>query len=362
MLIGNDFVFWNPEEDDDAIEVRNLPEDFDQLSEEYMYLIGDHVYSYIGTFPNAVILRDSYPEGGVFGTPEGRTKLMFYDYTDEEIKKAYSSKYIIPKSLFEKMDDIDNIVDTASDSISSYLEDLKLGNNISLSAKQRKYQGGTPYVPTFTTSDDPLERLLKITVTSMRIISAESRNLMENDYEFDNLVSTFEGMTKHVSTDKVLEWCRFLKLDWEFSVYPIEHHDWELDDEVLVTNEYMEWMDIDPLEYKSVFKTPLVENEDPLKRLIKLSLGKMNCPTKFYRDRGDTPYVINNMKSALKNTRQKMKMDYFMKWCNLLGLGFGFQFTRPDGIWYRSVGYDVSTNDPDDYAMRVVSEVTREED
>ena len=44
------------------------------------------------------------------------------------------------------------------------------------------------------------------------------------------------------------------------------------------------------------------------------------------------------------------------------GILFGFRFTRPDGIWYKTIGYTVDTNDPDGYAMGLIADIIPAED
>lgn len=354
ILLGNRFVFRDPDTGE-GVPVEPLPDDLDKLTEDVMYLVGGHIYDYVGTCPNALELKHAYPDGGAFGRlAKNPNKIIFYDYVDEEHAEPFSVKNIMDQATF---DDIETRMDTSTDAsfvIGRYFQTFDDGNNLAATIKQRQNRDGLPYIPSFRPTDDPLERLLKITVASMKIISAESRNQMDKDYEFDNLVSTFEGMTKHTSIDKIMDWCKFLQLHWEFTVFGLEDHEWQITDDISVSSTQMPWVDIVVEDQKNVFKVELVEDEDPLKRLTKLFLDKMSCPSKFYQNKGSTPHLVNNMKSALKS-KQKMTMKYFMNWCNLLGLGFGFQFTRPDGIWYKSIGYSVTTNDPDRYALDLVS-------
>ena len=91
---------------------------------------------------------------------------------------------------------------------------------------------------------------------------------------------------------------------------------------------------------KRIFKVPLVEGEDPLKRLIKVALIKMNVDLNDYKDKGSTPHLINNMRSALKRS-SKMMMPYFVYWCEILGVDYLLTITDPsDGkTIYADVNY-----------------------
>ena len=357
ILIGGEYVFRNP--DGDLVLVKNLPDNLDELSEDYMYIIGEHVYDYVGTCPNAFQLNKAYPEGGAFGRLEkNKDKILFHDYVNENVASRYSLDYVMPEDAYNNKTNSNNIIDI----VNHYVDTFKAGHNLAdEKIKYKPIRNGYPYVPSFRSTDDPLERLLKITVASLKIISSESRNKMEKDYEFDNLVSTFEGMTKHTSIDKIMDWCNFLNLDWEFYVFGLENQKWTLSEPVMVSSDEMPWVDIDTSNQKEVFKVKLTENEDALKRLVKLFLDKINCPSSVYRSKGSTPHLVNNMMSGLKS-KQKMTMKYFINWCNLLEVGFAFKFTRPDGVWYKSVGYEVTTNDPETYALDLISDIVLDEE
>lgn len=361
ILLGSKYVFWDGETGD-VVPVENLPSDLNDLTEDTKYLIGDTVYDYVGICPNALALKKSYPNGGAFGrlasNPE---RFVFIDYLTEEEARKYVATNIITEQMYDNMTTLGTHVRAASTIIEQYFQTIRDGGNAASKIQQKPNREGFPYVPEFRPEDDPLERLLKVTVASMQIVSSESRNKMDKDYEFDNLVSTFDGMTKHTSIDKIMDWCNFLKLEWEFSVFQVEEHDWQLAEELSVTSSNMPWVSIDDSNQKEVFKVALVDGEDPLKRLVKLFLDKMSCPSLYYHNRGSSPHLVNNMKSALKR-KQKMTMKYFINWCNLLGLGFGFRFTRPDGIWYKTIGYTVDTNDPDGYAMGLIADIIPAED
>lgn len=361
ILLGTKYVFWDPETGD-VVPVRNLPANLEDLTEDTKYLIGERVYDYVGICPNALALKKSYPEGGAFGRLDTNPdKILFLEYSSEEEAEKFSNHNIITNRMYDDMLTLDKNTQNAEKIIEEYFQTFRDGKNLASSIQQKPNRDGLPYVPSFRPEDDPLERLLKITVASMKIISSESRNRMNKDYEFDNLVSTFEGMTKHTSIDKIMDWCRFLNLHWEFTVFPIEEHPWQLKEELSVSKDSIPWVDIDESDQKEIFKVALTEDEDPLKRLTKLFLDRMSCPASHYQNRGSSPHLVNNMKSALKR-KQKMTMKYFINWCNLLGLGFGFQFTRPDGIWYKTIGYSVTTNDPDDYALKLVVDIIPGED
>lgn len=348
ILIGSDFAF---KDDDDVIPVKNLPENLDDLTEDSLYLIGKNIYTYAGVYPNSFELHRDYPEGGVFARMEKNPdKIVFQEFSDDATKEACGIDNITSEHEAKFFEEEGNDPEAL---LIRYFHTFEDGNNMAVRIKQKPMRDGQPYVPSFRRSDDPLERLVKIVVASMKIISSVSRNTLENDYEFDNLVSTFEGSTNHTSILKIMEWCTFLDLDWEFSVFSIEEHKWKLESDLSVSRNSIPSYDIDTSDQKNVFKVKFSEGDDPLKRLTKYFLDVMNCPSSFYRDRGSTPHLVNNMMSALKSS-QKMTMKYFINWCNLLGLGFGFKLTRPDGIWYKTIGYAVSTNDPDPYAMNAV--------
>lgn len=324
--------------DGDSYRVHNIPKERDEdawVPMDY-YIIGDHVYQYIGqstklSAPEGTI----YLDGGIF---------YVNGYSDEDEAEKHrvcnirdSTKY---KSIVSwKHRALDDIAD----------EYINIEDNV-LDGYNILANTGSIYVPQLKDTDDPMERVIKLMVISMKIKLNEKRSSIDKEYAIDNLRSALNGATKNMSILKFLMWCDVLNLDWEFSL--INSPDAitpKLSSPVVISNKNKLTAEIpDDVDDKKIFYVPLVEPEDPLKRLIKVAIWRLQINLKEYKNKGTSSHCINNLRSGLKG-KQKMSIQGMMKWCEILDLMLVIKVTNPEnGTWYKAIGYDMFTNVIDD--------------
>lgn len=307
-----------------------------KLDEDSYYIVGKYVYPYLGEFTSSAQMKRS--RSGGLGLVRG--KLFFQPWETEEELEAHSVKNIVGRDLSKEMITITADPDKL---FQEYTEAWKSGRNLTTKIK-RSVTDDDVYIPTIRDNDCPLELVLKKMIIALKIVSSEERKKVDSDYHYDNMVSSLDGATKHLSILKFLEWAKLLELTWEFSVFDIaDDVEYPLGEIIKVTEADSGWIDIEVPDRKDVYVVPLKEGEDPYKRIIKLALYKKMVPTATYRKKGSTNHQINNMKSALRSD-QKMTSDYFTIWCELLNMGYTIKLTSKTGIWYQAVGYEITTN------------------
>lgn len=334
LLLGTEWV-WRDPNTGTMYPVKELPSSWSQLERDTFYVIGDRIYYYLGEFPEYLKVGNRII--GTFAHCMGEYHIT--QYPNDPKYDAYKVEHVRSKEIYDFMMNTDDVTLAALD----YIDTYKSGDNLVSMIPQMEVAGSI-YVPKIYDTDDPLERITKQMVTHMKIVPAEQRTRLPNDYDFDNLVSSLDGATKHMSIAKFLEWCNLLKVDWEFSIYDLfQNEEYPLGELITVSNRDDKWVDIEIPEDKEYFKVKCVPGEDPYKRLIKIAFDRKNIPNRVYRKNGSTPHQINNMKSALKSA-QKTTSAYFIVWCELLHMGFSFKLTAPNGDWYKTVGYEMSTN------------------
>lgn len=360
MVIGSNMIYRNPMTGD-FYPLRSCPFTTSDLEEGYWYEIGNFVYPYLGKMESSVQFKRDC-EGGI-AIING--EIVFKEWVSDELKERHSTMYVMEKDRVDTLEDQYRNRDYEG-ILKGYKETYDQGNNLAVRIKKRRKVTGDYYKPELCESDYPLDRLTKLMVRSMKIVSSEKRNAMDKEYSFDNLVSTLGNGTLHMSIVKYLEWASLLGWTWEFTVFNLgDDVAYPLKGTITITDTDDGWKDIEESVTKEVFKAPLVRDgkvkgknipfdpdnpyrfEDPFKRLIKLALDSKSVPTNVYRKRGDSPHLINNMKSALKSS-QKMTSRYFIIWCEILDMGYSLKITNKDGIWFKTVGYDVTTNYIDD--------------
>lgn len=319
--------------------VKNIVSGNDVLEEGYYYILGDHVYPYVGKLSNHIQFSKNYTGGIALikGT------LEFQEWKTEDEFKQHTLDHLTSEDLSIDLDRMK----TSQEYIKEYLDAWDDGRNLPSKIRAPYSPLGDIYIPLFRDEDFPLEQILKRMIVAMKIVSSDERKKMSDDYKYDNMVSSLDGATKHTSILKFLDWANLLELDWEFSVFDISGNPYPLGEPIIVTNRDDGWQEIPAPDSKDYFVVPCEMGEDPYKRLIKLALWKKCVPTAYYRKKGGTSHQINNMKSALKS-KQKMTSDYFSTWCELLDMGSSFTLTNKDGIWFKAVGYDITTNYEED--------------
>lgn len=339
-----DKVYVNPH-DGEMYSVHQIDDmtNTEWIEDDY-YIIGQYLYRFIGKDN-----RLSAPKGTIY-VDGGIISVQYYDEDDEEAE-AYHISHIRTKSRYKKMmswgkGSLDDIADGYISMSNNAMDNYNVLANT-----------GSIYVPELKDDDDPMERVMKLMIISMKLKLNEKRGTTEKEYAIDNLRSALNGATKNMSILKFLMWCDVLHLDWEFSLINDPSAKPMLNTPVVISSNK-------PLDIKipetnpdnKIFWVPLVEGEDPLKRLIKIALWVLQVNLKDYRNKGTSSHCINNLRSGLKG-KQKMSIQGMLKWCEILDLILVIKVTNPEtGYWYKSVGYSVSTNVPDDEHASYVEE------
>lgn len=334
MLLMTDPFFCDPLKDL-ALPVIELTrnEINKMLDESHFYLIGDTIYEYVGT---------SSPRKLKPGTIGSINDRYYVEPHTPETKEMYNEKFIISKRQYDERISNEGSIESL---LKVYLDNYKVNNNLLKSGNIKIEPSGEVYMPELDPNDDPLERIIKLMLRHMRLVLNDYRGQFNKKHGLDNIKSALDGATKNMSILKFLSWCNTFGLDWEISVdNDGSHSPAPISKPILLTNkvEYP-WVDI-PVKTSSCYTVPLLVNEDPLKRIIKLALGEKCIDIKDYKQKSPTPHLLNNMKSALES-KQKMSLPYFLNWCEIIDLIYSIKVISPDGIWYKLTGYDMTTND-----------------
>mgnify|MGYP003571241725 CR=1 FL=1 len=335
MIVINDPFFCDPYEDL-CLPVIDLNDTADRplkLDRDHFYLIGDTLYKLVQHRSMSDVRPGTIIQIG--------DKYFVEPYVDEQ-EDLYNKRFIVSKAEYDKRIQMASI----DDMMESYASNYGLNQNIIKSGNIKITPVGEVYMPELESTDDPLERIIKLTLRHMKPVLNEYRGSFDKKHGLDNIKSALNGATKNMSILKFLSWCESFNLDWEITIdnsssgvpNPMQY--------MIVMNNHEEfpWEEI-PEETKECFTVPLSVGEDPLKRGIKLALGQKLIDLKDYRKKSPTQHLINNMKSALKS-KQKMTLPYFLNWCEIIDLKYSFKvLNTDDGVWYKISGFDVTTND-----------------
>jgi hypothetical protein len=338
MILENDAIFCDPRRDLILPVTELTHDDFSsgrpKLDENHFYLIGDYIYRYV---PDATMKN---LEPGTIGKFGGVYYLNPHTETDIE---SYNKQFITTRHQYEERI---NGEDSFEDMMHKYAKNYKANKNIIRSGNIKIVPIGEIYMPDIEPDDDPLERIVKMMIRHMKPVLNEYRGQFAKKHGLDNIKSALNGATKNMSILKFLAWCDTFELDWDIIIDNIDSnvpHPMETQI-VLCNREEYPWEDI-PYEDIEYFTVPLTEDEDPLKRGIKLALWQKKIDLKEYRKKSPSQHLLNNMKSALKS-KQKMTLPYFLNWCEIIDLSYSFRLlNQTDGIWYKITGYDITTND-----------------
>lgn len=303
MLIINNKVKIFDIVDNDTKIISPLPNDFNNMIVGEYYPVGNYVYKFIGSVDKLIDI----PKGTIAVT-NGR---YFINDHDDDGKYRYSVN-----TIFDRNDSDESFEDIVGDYESSYDE----GHNVMKVIKNKLVNSGAVYKPEFNDSDDALQRIIKQMIHYKNIILSDYKENFDKDYILDNLRSSLDGNTTHMTTKKFILWCdKVLYCDWRFSVYDdginVEN---PLNCELVTTNDYLLELD-DDLVSKCNEDIKLDKSDDPLKRLIKCAIIKKNICLKDYKSKGSTGHLLNNMRSTLRN-KTRMSIIYFMNWCEILDL------------------------------------------
>lgn len=337
IFLTKSSIFINPDTGE-HVGVYPVPKDKKRMIPLEYYVIGSHIYKFIGRAYSSKDVKPGsiYVLGDIYCIKE-------YDNDDDKIK--YGVENIVDGDCYERS--ISSWKNTPIDKIAtSYIADYD--SNIMSINKSKLANTGDVFIPELDEADDPMNRIIKLMVLNMKIKLNERRGSFDKEYEIDNLRSGLNGATKYMSITKFLMWCNLLNLDWEFSATNSDDNIMNpLPEPVTITNKNDLWVDIKDVP-KGIFAVELDKDEDPLKRLIKVAIWKKQIRLKDYKSKGSTSHLINNLRSGLKG-KQKMSIQGALTWSEILDFILVIKITNVEtGVWYKTVGYDVYTNVPDD--------------
>lgn len=320
MFIGESehYTFTN-NETGRTLPVYPIPNQFNELKCDRCYVLGDYVYEYIGEINR---MADTKP-GQIFK----RNGRFFINRINPDKQELFSVSNIRH---------IEDEEQSAEKILSQYIYNFNIGNNIAKDNQSKMVTSGETYVPELKDSDDALTRIMKLMIIHKKLILNNYRDNCDKKYSLDNIRSAINGATINMTITRFLTWCDLLHLDWEFHLFdngtdPINPlpYDLKISPSNPLTCDYGD-------EEKGIYKVPLSEDDDPLKRIIKVAIILKHINLNNYRDKGSTPHLINNMRSALKR-KSKMMIPYFIYWCEILGMDYLFRVIDPvDGTVFEA--------------------------
>ena len=325
MVIGENLQMFVPCIGE-TIKVKPFPANKNELEIGCYYPIGEYVYEFIGKV-------DKFKDIAV-------GKIAFVNYKNDYFTNGYTENddnrdyYHITNIRnesheYDDMDDIDAILHGYHDAYSS-------GCNMVKGRRQKITDPDGVFAPELKSTDDALTRTMKQMITHKKIVPSEYRPTMTKEYSFDNMRSALAGSTINMTITKFLAWCNLLDLEWEFMVYDNGEDTLNPLHEVIEINPHKDIVCECGEPERGIFKVPIDDEDDPLKKLIKCAIIKKHMNINDYKDKGSTPYLLNNMRSALKG-KSKMMMPYFVSWCEVLGLSFILRVIDPvDGASFEA--------------------------
>lgn len=320
------------------IHVKALPSNKNEMIIGYYYPIGEYVYKYIGKVDK---FKDIAVGQIAFVNSKKDYFTNAYGDTDDIRDYFHINNIIDINHSYDEDDDIDSLLEGYHDAYSR-------GCSMMKGRRQKVTSPDGVFTPELKSTDDALTRIMKKMITHKRLVPSEYRPTMSKEYSFDNMRSALAGATVNMTITKFLAWCNLLDLEWEFVVYDngLDKIN-PLNDVIEIsTNKDIKCECGEP--ERGIFKVPIEDNDDPLKKLIKCAIIKKHMNINDYKDKGSTPYLLNNMRSALKS-KSKMMMPYFVSWCEILGCSFILRVIDPtDGIvfdaneMYRADDYSIN--------------------
>lgn len=319
MFMNDNMVFMNPE----GIEskVRYLPQDLEDLEKDIYYidLVTMSLYLYVGEVSGIVSL--SCPVGCICKY-NGRF-IINRRKVDPETFDPYSVRRVIVKN-----EESDRSNDTVDSIAARYMMKYEHGLNKVKSVEIKTRNSGNVYIPELKPTDDILTRLIKKMIISKQIILNEYKTEETKDYFIDNLRSALNGTTKNTTISKFLDWCNLLGLYWKVEMFDDPEAKSilsPLNERLVVAKDIFLYEDFGMPE-KGVYKVPLDDSDDPLKRLIKVAVIRKKVVPGQYKNKGSNPHLFNNMMSGLKRN-SKMMLKYFIYWAEILDLAYVITIT-----------------------------------
>lgn len=319
MIIGtgemNNLKFINPAGEE--LLVRELPKDFSKLRYDTMYPIGEYLYRYYGTL-NWRTKQSGKTPGSIFKFGDTYIVVNFDGATDIE-KSFFNVRNVSIED--EDEESLENI-------FIAYANNYVMKNNLVIDNKKKLVDTGNAYIPELKENDDAMTRIMKLMIIHMGVVLTNHKGKFDKEYSLDNMRSAINGATVNMTITKFLAWCHLLDLDWEFRLEDNGTDELNpLSEPIVISNYNTPWIECGESE-EGVFKVPLTEGEDPLKRIIKVCVIKKHMSLADYKHKGSTPHLINNMRSALRRD-SRMMFPYFVYWCEVLGVDYILTLKNP---------------------------------
>jgi hypothetical protein len=93
----------------------------------------------------------------------------------------------------------------------------------------------------------------------------------------------------------------------------------------------------------NVYAPPLRDDDDFLKRSIKLALADKQINLKTYADKFKTPHDRTNKMGALTKST-KMSVNYFTDWCEILGLNYELKLFDNGTDLIKPLSYEITVS------------------
>lgn len=319
-------------------EVLDLPKDLSELVYDNWYIIDGYVYHYIGEITS---IRSIKP--GTISLFNDRYHIEYFS-EDDSLKETYCISNMITH------DEYDSLMSSSTNLeklLEEYCVEYEKGNNLTLQMINTTTVSGDVFMPELKPDDDPFEKVVKSMLLYKKIVLNSRKGSVAKGHVIDNLRSALNGATKNMSITKFLLWNDVLDTDWEIRVFNSDDNiTHPLKDDIWLSNTKDINIDIELSDDKTIFVVKLEQDDDPLKKIIKLALDQKRINPKDYESKSSSAHLINNLKSGLKSkNKQKMTLLYFMTWCELMDMGYSIKITdRETGIYFQVIGYDLYTN------------------
>lgn len=322
MIIGDESKLIYRDGSNAVFDIHSLPKDKKSMVEGEFYIIDNLIYEYIGKVNDTT--EDDIPVG-CFGIYIDRLLINTIPEDDEMYNDRCINMIIDRTDYEEERSSMDKLIET-------YVSRFKDGSNIVKELESKLKNSGDVYIPVIKDTDDVLTRMMKLMIIDKEVILSNYKNNSEGtkDYSIDNLRSALNGTTVNMTITKFLSWCSLLGLKWKFEIFDdpdIDNIQNPLGTRLTISDEKDLWVDVGEKE-NGIFKVPLSENDDPLKKLIKIAVYMKRMVLTDYKDKGSTPHLLNNMRSALKRS-SKMMITYFVFWCEILDITYNFELYDP---------------------------------
>lgn len=327
----SDVIFFMEDGDSDQVyHVDKLPDNLDECKLNVYYDINNYLYKYVGTV-NSIRLTK---KGEIF---KYRGNIFVNTFADDDPEKEnFNVRNAFISHPDKKV--------TAEDILNDYVFNYKYGHNIVKTVNSKVRANGGVYVPDLSPTDDALTRIMKLMIIHKKIVRNQYKDNYEKEYKLDNMISALNGSTVNMTITKFLDWCELLNLRWEFTLEDNGSDKLNpLTEKLVIASDIELTTDFGEPE-QGIYKVPLSDKDDPLKRIIKVCIIKKHINLSDYKDKGSSPHLINNMRSALKRD-SRMMIPYFIYWCEILGVDFTLSIYDKETDHTESAGVDYQLQD-----------------